>query len=203
MKENLLYFRDRLWIWFVERAKGPHALFWLGVCAFLDPIFFPIAPELYLGALMLAHKERWKHYAVVTIVASTLGAALGYFIASFVFYQIGGPIITFFGLEQAFLFARAQLGGHVFLTMLLVPFTVVPEKVFVLAAGFLKAPFLLFMLGFILGRSARILVISYLVYRFGNRVLELVGRYLLLFTLFILALGTIYGMVHWHLVPWF
>ena len=198
MRENLLYTRDRLWIWFVERAKGPHALFWLGVCAFLDPIFFPIAPELYLGVLILAHKDRWRHYLWVTVLFSILGAAAGYFVGALFFEQFGGFIINFFNLSAAFAAAQAQLNQHVLATMLVVPFTIVPEKVFVLAAGFLQAPFWLFMLGFALGRAARIGIIVYLMHRFGSTILEVVGRYFLAFTALLVIVGTIYAMVRWY-----
>lgn len=198
MRENFLYTRDRLWAWFVGRARGPHALFWLGVCAFLDPIFFPIAPELYLGVLILAHKDWWKHYLLVAVACSAAGAVAGYFVGALLFNQFGGPILEFFSLGAAFAAAKAQLESHVFATMLVVPFTIVPEKVFVLAAGFLQAPFWLFIVGFAVGRAARISIIVYLIHRFGSTILEVVGKYFLWFTALLLTLGTIYVMVRWY-----
>lgn len=193
---------QNMWTWFEARAHGPHALFWLMVCAFLDPIFFPIAPEIYLAALMFAKREQWRRYLVACIAASTAGAAAGYGVGALLFYQFGAPLLNFFGLEKAFLLAQMQLGDNVFVAMLLVPFTLIPEKVFVIAAGFLGAPFLIFMIGFVLGRSVRIMLIVYLVHRFGEHILAIVSRYFLAFTLTILALVAYYGMVHLHLLPW-
>jgi membrane protein YqaA with SNARE-associated domain len=171
------------------------------VCAFLDPIFFPIAPEIYLAALILAKPEAWKRYLPACIAASTLGAAAGYMVGALLFQQFGLPIIEFFHLEQAFTVAQQQLGANVFTAMLLVPFTLVPEKVFVIAAGFLSAPFFLFILGFFVGRSVRITLIVYLVHRFGERILKLIGRYFLAITVIVLSLVAYYGIVHLHLLP--
>jgi uncharacterized membrane protein YdjX (TVP38/TMEM64 family) len=77
----------------------------------------------------------------------------------------------------------------------------VPEKVFVLAAGFLGAPFLPFILGFAIGRVARLALTIYLTHRFGMRVLKVIQEYFLGFTLLLLAIVLYYGIVHWHLLP--
>lgn len=195
MTERIIAARDKSWQWFVDRAHGPHALFWLMFCAFLDPIFFPIAPEIYLLALMLARPDHWKRYLPVAILFSTLGAAVGYGVGLLLFDYFGSSIITFYGLHDAFALAQEQVGENVFVAMLLVPFTLIPEKVFVLAAGFLSAPFILFLLGFLIGRSARIVLITYLVYRFGQRVLAMIGRYFFAFTVVVLTLILLYGIL--------
>lgn len=201
MPQKIIVARDRAWGWFVARAEGPHALFWLVVCAVLDPIFFPIAPEIYLAALILAKPHAWRRYLPVAIIASTVGAALGYLVGLLLFNYFGAAVIGFYGLEAPFARAQAQVGQNVLTAMLLVPFTLIPEKVFVLAAGFLGAPFLPYLTGFVIGRSVRIALITYLFYRFGEKVLEMIGRYFFAFTIIILALLAYYGIVHLQLLP--
>ncbi len=61
--------------------------------------------------------------------------------------------------------------------MLLASFTPLPDKLFIYAAGILGSPFWLFLLGFAIGRGARMGVVTYLVHRFGAPVLELVNKY--------------------------
>ena len=201
MFERVHALKDRLWQRFIVLAQGPHAIFWLAVCAVTDPIFFPIAPEIYLAALMLAHPKRWRTYLGITSVFSIIGAAVGYYIGAFLFHQFGVPLLQFYHLEHAFRLAQHILLVHVFVGMILVAFQLVPEKVFVLAAGFLGAPFLPFILGFAIGRVVRLSLTVYLTHRFGMRVLRVIKEYFLGFTILLLVILAYYGIVHWHLLP--
>ncbi len=198
---SIANFRNRIWQWFSAHAQSKRALPWLAVIAFTDTIISPLAPEIFLVALMLAHPKRWREYLPVSIAFSTLGAVVGFYVASFLFVQFGDPILHFYGLEKGFNTARHLLLGHVFLVMTLASFTPLPDKVFIYAAGFLGVHFWPFILGFFLGRSIRMALVCYLTERFGKHILDLMGRYALWFFGVALALLAIYGIVHWHLLP--
>ena len=200
--DNFTSFRSRSWQWFSSHAQGKHALPWLAVIAFTDTIISPLAPEIFLVALMLAHPKRWREYLPVSIAFSTLGAIVGFFLASFLFTQFGDPILNFYGLERGFNTARHLLVGHVFLMMALASFTPLPDKVFIYAAGFLGVHFWPFILGFFFGRSIRMALVCYLTERFGKHILDIIDRYVVWFFGVVLALLAIYGIVHWHLLPW-
>ena len=43
----------------------------------------------------------------------------------------------------------------------------------------------------------------YLTGRFGKRALDIIDQYLLIVGALLLALLVLYGIVHWHLLPWF
>lgn len=201
MLERFHSWKEGVWQRFTVLAQGPHGLFWLGVFALTDPIFFPIAPEIYVVALILAHREKFKTYLTVTIIFSTVGAALGYAVGALVFHQFGEPLLRFYHLEAAFTQAQILIGSGVFIGMIFVAFQLIPEKVFVLAAGFLGAPFFPFMAGFFIGRAARIALIGYLAKRFGGNVLSLIKRYLLVFTLLMFAFVAYYVIVRLHILP--
>lgn len=186
---------ERVWEWFVIQARRPHALFWLALVSFADAIFFPVAPELFLVALVLAHKERSRVYLAVSASFSALGAASGYFIAAFLFHQFGEPILVFYHLEAAFDTARHFIAGHVFLTMAVASFTPIPDKVFIYAGGFLGVNFAPFITGYVLGRTARMAIFVYLTERYGMAVLDLIKKYILWFSGVLVALGTIYIML--------
>jgi membrane protein YqaA with SNARE-associated domain len=200
--ELTLGWRARLWDWFTQLAQKPHALWWLAVAAGLDPIFSPLAPEIYLVALMLAHPVRWKSYLSVSVVASTVGAAVGYYVGKFLFHQFGLPLLHFYHLEGAFREAQHLIMGHVFIAMIIAAFSPIPEKVVVLAAGFLGVHFRPFIIGFFVGRSIRLAVITYLAQRFGKQIIVFLHKYFMYFIGFVFALLLWYGIVHWHLLPW-
>jgi membrane protein YqaA with SNARE-associated domain len=192
--------RDQSWQWFTRHAHRPHALVWLAVLAFSDAIFFPIAPEVFLVALVLAQPTHWKRFLPVAIISSMLGAAAGYCIALFLFHTFGAPILQFYGLAHAFTIARHFIRGHVFVAMALASFTPLPDKVFIYAGGFLGVPFLPFIAGYLLGRGIRMALVAYLTGRFGKHILDLINRYLRVVACIILALLLYYGMVHFHLL---
>ncbi|HVV38752.1 MAG TPA: hypothetical protein VHD31_00285 [Candidatus Paceibacterota bacterium] len=201
MLEKFHVWKDEVWQKFIVLAQGPHALFWLGVCAITDPIFFPIPPEAYLAALILAHPARFKTYLAISIVCSVVGAALGYAVGAVLFHQFGMPLLQFYHLEHAFVQAQDLIQGGVFLGMILVAFQLIPEKVFVLAAGFLGAPFLPCLGGFFVGRAIRLAIIGYLTKRFGGNVLLLIQRYFLVATVLLLCGVAYYVIVHFRILP--
>lgn len=169
--------RDRSWAWFKERAHGKHALFWLCVLAFSEAFISPIVPETLLVAMLLAGSERWRYFAAITSLASIAGGIAGYFIGLFLFQTVGQGLISFYGLEEGFAEAARIMSIHAFTSMFWVSFTPIPDKVFVLAAGFLAIPFIPYIFGYIFGRTLRFFLVAYLVHCYGMRVLALINRY--------------------------
>ena len=191
----------RAWEWFKAHASSRHALVWLMAVAFADAIFFPVAPEVFMVALTLAHPHSARRYLGVALPASVLGAAVGYFVAHFLFNQFGAPILEFYGQRHSFIEAQHLIRGHVFWTMALGNFSPVPDKLFIYAGGLLGVPFLPFIAGYTAGRAARMSVALYLAERYGARALIIFRRYLAASAAALLILATIYAMVHWHLLP--
>ncbi len=201
MENYLETWQEKLWAWFQEHARRPHALWWLGAIAYSDAIFFPVAPEVFLVALVLAHKERAKTYWAVSAVCSALGAASAYLLATFLFHQFGEPILAFYNLQHAFAAAQHFIGRHVFWALAAASFTPVPDKVFIYAAGFTGAPFLPFFLGYVLGRTARMALFVFLTESYGKHALDLIKRYFIWFSVLVVVLAALYIVVHWHLAP--
>jgi len=191
--------RDKMWQLFETYAKRPHALMLLAIVAFTDAVISPLVPEVFIAVLVAAHPSRWKEYLSVSIVATTLGATVGYFIAGFLFKEFGQPILAFYHLEPAFNTAQHFIRGHVFVAMAVVSFTPIPDKVFIYAGGFLGVHFLPFISGYMLGRGTRMALVAFLSERYGKTALDLLSKYLLYVGLIILLLVVYYGIVHFHL----
>lgn len=193
---------DRLWQWFARHAESRYAYWWLALIAFTDAIFFPIAPEVFIVALVIAHPRRWKQYTGVAIVSSALGSIVGYLVAWFLFRQFGEYVLSFYGLGSAFLTAQMLVHAHVFWMMLFASFTPIPDKVFIYASGFLGVQFLPFFTGYVIGRGLRMGLIAFFTQRYGKHVLDLMKRYLLWVGAALLAIVLYYGIVHFHLLGW-
>lgn len=197
--EHITTARERGWEWFVEHARSRFALAWLSLVAFTDTIFSPLTAEAFLAALVLAHREKWKTFLAVSWVSSIAGAAVGYWLLFYLFRAFGEPFLASWGLTDAYANAQELLGAQIFLAMLLASFTPLPDKVFIYAAGILGSPFFPFILGFTIGRGGRMGVVTYLVWKFGAPVLELVNKYSVYAASGAIAILVAYAMVRLHL----
>lgn len=193
--------RTRLWLWFKEHAKSRWALVWLALVAFCDTLFSPITAEAFLTVLVLAHRERWKAYLPVALAFSTLGTVAGYWLFYFLYRSFGEALLISWGLEGTYAFAQDLLGAHIFLTMLVASFTPLPDKAFIYAAGVLGAPFAPFMAGFVVGRGLRMSLATYIVWKFGEPVLEMMDQYGTWATVAVVALAALYAIVKFNLLP--
>ncbi len=200
MATPLTAWHERVWQWFGVHAQSRYALWWLALVSFADAIFFPVAPEVFLVALMLAHPSRWRQYLATALPASVLGATVGYLIAHFLFNQFGQPILAFYGQEQVFMTVQYYIRGHVFWAMAVGNFMPIPDKVLIYAGGFLGAHFVPFISGYFVGRGIRMSVAVYLAGRYGEQALSIIKRYAIYVGITVVVLGTIYAMVHWHLL---
>ena len=190
--EHITTARERSWTWFMLHAQSKWALLWLALISFADTLFSPITAETFLAALVLAHPGHWKRYLPVALVSSAAGAAAGYALLYYLFRAFGEPFLASWGVESAYGMAQTLLGGQIFITMLFASFTPLPDKAFIYAAGILGAPFFPFIVGFAIGRGARMALVTYLVWRFGAPVLEMVNRYSVPAALGALALLVLY-----------
>jgi membrane protein YqaA with SNARE-associated domain len=151
-----------------------------------------IAPDVLLIAILLVGSRQWLHYALLTTIASVLGAIFGYIIAVFFFDTIGVHLINVYHLSNQIEFARNAFADNAFLVIFLAAFTPIPYKVFVLAAGFFKINFFVFLLASIVGRGLRYTIIAYLVHVVGDRVTALLSRYSFVTTFAIIVIVGIY-----------
>lgn len=194
--------KTAVWHWFKEHAKSRWALAWLGLVAFADTLFSPITAEAFLTVLMLAHKDRWRAYLPTALFFSTLGAMAGYAAFYFAYRTFGEALLASWGFTGAYAAAQDLLGGHIFWAMLIASFTPLPDKAFIYASGILGAPFAPFVAGFVIGRGMRMSVVTYIVWKFGEPVLEMVDQYGVWATIAGVALFALYAIVKFNLFPW-
>ncbi len=163
--------------WFISRAQSVHAKVWLFVLTAAEAIVFPLPIDPLLVAILLVNSKKWLRYALLTTTASVVGAFIGYFIGLFFFDIVGRPLIDLYGLQEQFASVQELLAGGVFIFTLVSAVVPIPFKIFVLAAGFTKANFFLFMLAAILGRGLRYVLVAYLTHKFGIQSMSLLRRY--------------------------
>lgn len=192
--------KTAVWHWFKEHAKSRWALAWLGLVAFADTLFSPITAEAFLTVLMLAHRDRWRAYLPTALLFTTLGATAGYGVFYFAYRAFGEALLASWGYTGAYAAAQDLLGAHIFVTMLIASFTPLPDKAFIYAAGILGAPFAPFIGGFIIGRGLRMSVVTYIVWKFGEPVLEAMDQYAVWATVAAVAVFALYVILKFNVL---
>ncbi len=156
-----------LYDWTLAAAARPRAPQVLGVVSFAEAIIFPIPVDVMLAPMVISRPHRWVRYAVIAAVTSVAGGIFGYMLGAMA-YDVSTSFLIVSdstALEEA----KGLLYKYGFWVILAAAFMPIPYKVFTLAAGFLAMPFILFVIGSIVGRGARFLLVAGVAYWLGTQ----------------------------------
>ncbi len=160
-----LYAKVLIW------AKHPHAPRYLAALSFTESSFFPVPPDVMLAPMVLAKRQSAWGYAMLTTIASVLGAVLGYYIGVFLYHELAVPIIDFYHAGEHFARAQAWFADYGFWVIFLAGFTPIPYKIFTISAGVTSMALAPFLIASLIGRGARFFLVAGLVYWGGERVM--------------------------------
>jgi len=182
----------RLYNWVLSWANSKYSTLALAINSFAESSFFPIPPDVLQIALSVSKPKKSYWYAFVSGIFSVLGGILGYFIGLFLYESVGKLIITALGYQSYFQIVGNLYKDNAFLAILGSAFTPIPFKVFTIGAGFWKVGLFPLILGSLIGRFGRFLIVATLIYFFGEKVKGFIDRYfnwlsLLFFILVILG----------------
>ena len=170
-----------LYRWVLHWADTPYGTPALFALSFAESSFFPIPPDVLQIALSVSKPRRSFYYAGVSVVASVLGAVLGWFIGCVLWTSVGGFVMAHFGwagFTQENFDAVADLYGQWgFLAILVAAFTPLPFKIFTISAGMFNIALPVLLVASVLGRSARFFAVATCMYIFGPPVKELIEKY--------------------------
>ena len=166
-----------------NKPSGPKAL--AGI-SFAEASFFPIPPDVLLIPLALGNKERAMYLGILCSASSVLGAALGYGIGLWIWWDKPGEFSMFAkfffdnipGFDRvAFSNIKNLYDQYNFMIIFTAGFTPIPFKLFTISAGAFYIQFPLFILAGTVSRSARFLLVAYLIKRFGEPIRAFIDKY--------------------------
>lgn len=181
----------KLYDWVFRLAEHRHATWALAGVSFAESSVFPVPPDALLIPMVLARRRKWIFYALVCLIASILGAYLGYYIGATLYESIGKPILAFYGKEDAFEKIKDwndEWGGWGILLAAVTPF---PYKVITIFSGFTHLSLIQFTIVSIVGRGLRFFIVAGLIYFVGEPIREFVEKRLAL--MFTLAMAMLIG----------
>jgi len=164
----------------------------LAAIAFAESVFAPIIIDPFLVALILAHRDKWKRYTIISIVASIFGGIFAYILGALFFETVGSFFVSMYGLEQQFMSMHEHLNANGFVFVLIGAFTPIPYKLVALASGLLHIGFVTFLVASILGRILRLGLVGFAAYAVGPRALPVMQRNLHILAAIIAVLLTGY-----------
>ena len=177
-KPNII---KRMYLWVLHWAETPYGTPALFGLSFAESSFFPIPPDVLQIALSISKPKRSFYYAMVSAIASVLGAILGWYIG---FALWAGGLEYFFlnyvpGVnEESIAKVQGLYAAYGFMIIAIAAFTPIPYKVFTITAGMgstISLPVLI--VASIFGRSARFFLVATCIFFFGPTVKHYIDKY--------------------------
>lgn len=163
---------------------------WAGlfVLAFIEASLFPIPPDILLAALVLEGLLPWWVLAAICTAGSVLGGLLGYGIG-----HLGEEaILRRMFSEQRIRRWHRMLERYEAWAVAIAGLTPIPYKLVTIGAGVFYLNLPRFVIASVLSRGARFFGVAWLVWAFGEEVIHIVDRYLLLIGLAAVVIATAY-----------
>lgn len=189
-----------LYDWVLKWSDSKYGLAALVIMAFAEASFFPIPPDVLLIALALGARSKALKFGLFCSIGSIVGAIFGFGIGHFLWWTGAGE---FSGLAQFFfdiipgfshdLFYSIQDKYDVwnFWIIFTAGFTPIPFKIFTVTAGAFDINFTLFLIASTISRTARFLLVSGLIWKYGEPIRGFIDQYFnklaILFTVFLIG----------------
>lgn len=138
----------RLYLYMLELAKHPKAIYYLSFISFIEAVFFPLPPDIMLAPMAVAKPKKYFKIALICAIFSVIGGIFGYLIGYFAFDWINQFIVEF-GYEANFKHAINWFEHYGVWVVFIAGFSPIPYKIFTVGAGFMQ----LFLPGFIISAA--------------------------------------------------
>ena len=163
---------DRVLSW----ARHRHAERYLAALSFAESSFFPVPPDVMLAPMCLADRRRAWRFAGVTTAASLAGGIAGYAIGYFLFDSLQ-PWLETTDYWDAYLTGREWFKRWGVWAVFVAGFSPIPYKIFTISAGVALLNLPGFIIASLLGRGARFFLVAGLIVAGGERMAELLPKY--------------------------
>lgn len=159
-------------------AASRKAPLWLAVVSFAESSFFPAPPDLLLGPMCLARRDKALFYALICTVSSVIGGLLGYWIGA----TLGEGLLIWMGLGEKLKGFQELYGQWGVWVILIKGLTPIPYKIVTIASGLAHFDLKIFIFASIVTRGLRFFLVAGLLKAFGAPIQAFVEERLILVT---------------------
>ena len=168
-------------------------IFFIG---YVEAIIFPLPQEIFMVPMMLSERSKVFRIAFYSFIGSILGGITAYYLGLLFFDSVVNPIINFYDYSHHFLFFKDQINEFGFIYVFIGGFTPLPFKIITLTSGALSIPFWNFLIAAILSRGLRFYLVGFLVWKYGEKVINAVDKKLNLISFCILGIVLIFYFIY-------
>ena len=168
-------------------------IFFIG---YVEAIIFPLPQEIFMVPMMLSERSKVFRIAFYSFIGSILGGITAYYLGLLFFDSVVNPIINFYDYSHHFLFFKDQINEFGFIYVFIGGFTPLPFKIITLTSGALSIPFWNFLIATILSRGLRFYLVGFLVWKYGEKVINTVDKKLNLISFCILGIVLIFYFIY-------
>ena len=168
-------------------------IFFIG---YVEAIIFPLPQEIFMLPMMLSERSKVFRIAFYSFIGSILGGITAYYLGLLFFDSIVNPIINFYDYSHHFLFFKDQINEFGFIYVFIGGFTPLPFKIITLTSGALSIPFWNFLIAAILSRGLRFYLVGFLIWKYGQKVINTVDKKLNLISFCILGIVLIFYFIY-------
>jgi len=166
------------WLRHVEGwAQHRHGAWVLAAVAFADSSFLPIPPDFLLVPMVLVQPHRLRALSIICVLASSLGAIVGYLIGYWLWNAVGLPLVQMYGYTEQFAAYQQLVADWGVLIIIGKAFTPIPFKIAAIAAGVAAMDPWAFLISMFVGRTLHFVMVGVLLVMFGARVRSLIERF--------------------------
>jgi len=141
--------------------------------AFIESSFFPIPPDVMIIPMVVSKKNEFIRIALIATIFSVLGALFGYYIG-YSLNEVAVKIFEFYGYEHSDSFKeKFNAGGGFFAwlgILVTAGFTPLPFKLLTISSGIIHFNIISFIFICLVTRGLRFFLVSYLTYKFGEKI---------------------------------
>ena len=177
----------KLYEWVMRLAGSRQAPAALAVISFAESSFFPIPPDVMLGPMVLARREKAFLYAGICTVASVLGGMLGYAIGVYL-EPVGQAILRLFGHPEGQAEFQKWFDQWGLWVILIKGATPIPYKLVTITAGLARFDLFTFVWASMLTRGFRFFAVAAVLKYYGPAMLKEFERRLNLYAILLIVL---------------
>ncbi|MBQ9872934.1 MAG: DedA family protein [Thermoguttaceae bacterium] len=166
-----------LYDWVLSWAHSRFGTLALVVLSFSESSFFPIPPDVLQIALSIERPKRSFFYAGVSALASTIGAALGWYIGFALWDTVGGYFVPAVFSQENMDKVTGFFQEYGLWVLFAAAFTPIPFKVFTITSGVVGMSLPAMLVASLIGRSARFFLMGTLIYVFGPKIKDWIDKY--------------------------
>tara|TARA_B100000795_G_scaffold67689_1_gene46678 strand:+ start:23 stop:625 length:603 start_codon:yes stop_codon:yes gene_type:complete len=155
---------------------------------YIEAIIFPLPQEIFMVPMMLSERSKIFRIAFFSFIGSIIGGITAYYLGLLFFDSIVNPILNLYNYSNNFEFFKTQINEYGFIYVFIGGFTPLPFKIITLSSGALSIPLWNFLIAAILSRSIRFYLIGFLVWKYSDKVINIIDRKLNLITLILFTI---------------